>query len=88
MAIARQRLEEALAQSDLAKKKWIPDLTVGTAYYRHEGGIQDFTGELVRSSYGSLFAGHGMRRQARRARGGLLQPHRCGPQGLATKKAN
>src|SRR5262249_21938740 len=39
MAIARQRLEEAFAQQDVAAKKCIPDLTVGTAYYRHEGGI-------------------------------------------------
>ncbi|HWY88885.1 MAG TPA: TolC family protein, partial [Gemmataceae bacterium] len=61
MGIARQRLEEANAQQDLAAKKWLPDLTIGTAYYRHEGGIQDFTGELVRSSYGSLFAGVEMR---------------------------
>jgi outer membrane protein TolC len=61
MGIARQRLEEANAQQDLASKKWLPDLSIGTAYYRHEGGIQDFTGELVRSSYGSLFAGVEMR---------------------------
>jgi outer membrane protein TolC len=57
MAIARQRLEEAFAQQDVAAKKWLPDVTVGPAYYRHEGGIQDFTGQLIRSSYGSLFAG-------------------------------
>jgi outer membrane protein TolC len=61
MGIARERLAEANAQQDLAAKKWLPDLTIGTAYYRHEGGIQDFTGELVRSSYGSLFAGVEMR---------------------------
>jgi outer membrane protein TolC len=61
MAIARQRLEETFAQEDLAAKKWLPDVTVGTGYYRHEGGIQDFTGQLIRSSYGSLFAGLEMR---------------------------
>src|SRR6202035_4668613 len=52
---------EAFAQEDLAAKKWLPDVTVGTGYYRHEGGIQDFTGQLIRSSYGSLFAGLEMR---------------------------
>jgi outer membrane protein TolC len=61
MAGARQRLEEAFAQQALAAKKWLPDLTVGAAYYRHEGGIQDFTGQLIHSSYGSLFAGLEMR---------------------------
>ena len=34
----------------------------GTAYYRwHEGGIQDFDGQFIHSSYGSLFAGLEMR---------------------------
>ena len=61
MAIARQRLQEAFAQQDLASKKWLPDLTVGTAYYRHEGGIQDVDGQFLHSSYGSLFAGLEMR---------------------------
>lgn len=59
--IARQKLEEAYTQQDLAAKRWLPDVTVGTAYYRHEGGIQDFTGQLIHSSYGSLFAGVEMR---------------------------
>jgi outer membrane protein TolC len=57
LAIARARLEEAFAQQDLAGKKWLPELTFGPAYYRHEGGIQEFTGQFIHSSYGSLFAG-------------------------------
>ena len=61
MAIARQRLQEAFARQDLAAKKWLPELTIGTAYYRHEGGIQDFDGQFIHSSYGSLFAGLEMR---------------------------
>ncbi len=36
-------------------------MSVGTAYYRHEGGIQDFNGQFLHSSYGSLFAGLEMR---------------------------
>jgi outer membrane protein TolC len=61
IAIARSRLQEAFAQKDVAAKKWLPDVSVGTAYYRHEGGIQDFTGQLIRSSYGSVFSGLEMR---------------------------
>jgi len=57
MAIARQRLQEAFSKQDLATKHWLPELTVGPSYYRHEGGIQDFTGHLINSSYGSVFGG-------------------------------
>jgi outer membrane protein TolC len=57
IALARARLEEACAEKSLADKGWLPTLYVGTAYYRHEGGIADFEGNLIHSSYGSLFAG-------------------------------
>ncbi len=57
LKIARERLNEAYARQDLADKRWLPDLTVGPSYYRHEGGIQDFQGNLLRSSYGSAFVG-------------------------------
>lgn len=55
--IARVRLDEACLQSSLANQRWLPNITVGPSFYRHEGGIQDFQGNLVRSSYGSLFGG-------------------------------
>jgi outer membrane protein TolC len=57
IAIAREQLNEAFAAKDLADKSWIPDLFVGTTYLRHEGGIQDFQGFLVHSSYGAFFVG-------------------------------
>jgi outer membrane protein TolC len=57
VAIARARLEEAFAQRDVAAKAWLPDLWVGTSYYRHEGGIQNEDGTFTHSSFGSLFAG-------------------------------
>src|SRR5207244_547869 len=41
----------------LADKPWLPELSMGFAAYRHDGGIQDFQGELVRSHYGSMLAG-------------------------------
>jgi outer membrane protein TolC len=57
IAIAREQLNEAFAAKDLADKSWVPDLFVGTTYFRHEGGIPDFQGFLIHSSYGSFLVG-------------------------------
>jgi outer membrane protein TolC len=61
VAVARARVDEAFAQRDVAAMAWLPDLWVGTAYYRHEGGIQNEDGSLTHSSFGSLFAGTELR---------------------------
>src|SRR6185369_5458803 len=53
---ARAKLEETYSDKYLADKAWIPEVNVGVAYNRHEGGIQNFQGKLVHSSYGSLWA--------------------------------
>lgn len=55
--IARARLDEAGIKAVAANKIWLPDVSVGPSFYRHEGGIQDFQGNLIHSSYGSLFGG-------------------------------
>ena len=55
--LARMRLEDAETDQVWANKHWMPDLYVGMGAYRHEGGIQDFQGNLVRSSYGSAVGG-------------------------------
>ena len=57
MALARERVNQAFAEKDLADKRWLPDINVGTGYYRHEGGIQDQEGTLIRSSTGAMIAG-------------------------------
>jgi outer membrane protein TolC len=57
IALARERVHEAFAEKDVAAARWLPDLYVGTAYYRHEGGIQNEDGTLTHSSTGALFAG-------------------------------
>lgn len=57
ISIGREKLRESMANQDLAAKRCLPDIYAGTAWYRHEGGIQDFQGNLIHSSYGSLFAG-------------------------------
>jgi len=55
--IARMRVEDALTDKEWASKHWIPDLFVGIGAYRHDGGIQDFQGNLLRSHYGNAFGG-------------------------------
>jgi outer membrane protein TolC len=59
--LAREKLQEAFADKDLAAKSWLPEMEIGPSYYRHEGGIQDEEGNLVRSSFGSFFAGTELR---------------------------
>jgi outer membrane protein TolC len=56
VAQARAKVDEAVAQQDLAKR-WLPDLYVGMAYYRHEGGIQLENGDLIHSSTGAMLSG-------------------------------
>src|SRR5262249_2443787 len=40
-----------------ASCSWLPTVYAGTAYYRHEGGIQNFDGTFIHSSTGALFPG-------------------------------
>ncbi len=60
LALAREKVNGAFAEAELAARKWLPELTFGPSFHRHEGGIQDFTGALIHSSYGALFAGVGL----------------------------
>jgi outer membrane protein TolC len=57
IGVARARVEEASAASELAAKGWLPSLYVGTSFYRHEGGISNEDGRITRSSFSSLFGG-------------------------------
>jgi outer membrane protein TolC len=57
VAGARERLQEAYAEKNIARAKWLPDVFVGTAFYRHEGGIQLQEGPLVHSSTDAQFSG-------------------------------
>ncbi len=57
VAVAREKVREAFAEKNLAQSAWLPAINVGTAYYRHEGGIQNEDGRLTHSSTDALFAG-------------------------------
>src|SRR5205807_9619626 len=55
--IARMKVDEAYADHEMAGKHWMPDLSVGMAAWRHDGGIQDFQGNLINSHYSSALGG-------------------------------
>ncbi len=58
IALAREKVQEAYADQDLAHKTaWLPIINVGTVYYRHEGGIQNEDGTITRSSFGGVLGG-------------------------------
>ncbi len=55
--LARLRVEDAMSDQHWASKHWLPDLSIGIGAWRHDGGIQDFQGNLLRSSYTSALGG-------------------------------
>ncbi|HVS39698.1 MAG TPA: TolC family protein [Gemmataceae bacterium] len=57
IALAREKVHESQVAGDLAAKAWLPKVTAGVGYYRHEGGIQNEDGTLTRSSFGALWPG-------------------------------
>jgi outer membrane protein TolC len=59
--LARERLFEAQVEQELAAKRWLPEISMGAGWWRHEGGIQDFDGNLIRSSYGGVNPGMELR---------------------------
>src|SRR5262245_13788920 len=59
VAIAARQVEAAAYQYDRAKLLWVPNLVLGGDYFRHEGGQQNFAGEILRSSRGTVMVGLG-----------------------------
>src|ERR1043165_7582569 len=46
VAIARERVKEAKAQHDQARMQFLPWLSPGIGYRRHDGNIQDVVGNV------------------------------------------
>ena len=59
VAIAAKQVEIAARQYDRARLLWVPNVIVGVDYFRHEGGQQNFAGDILRSSRGSTAIGVG-----------------------------
>ena len=59
IAFAQASVEEAAARLQNAKVLWLPDLNVGTNYYRHDGTDQATDGTMIRDDKHAFAAGGG-----------------------------
>src|SRR6185437_4225497 len=59
VAAAAERIQVAAAQLDQAKVLWIPSLTLGGDYNRHDGKTQDAFGNVTDNSHSSGMLGLG-----------------------------
>jgi outer membrane protein TolC len=59
IAAAANRVRVAVAQLDQARVLWLPTVTVGADYARHDGRIQDNAGHMTDTDRGTLMFGAG-----------------------------
>ena len=59
IAAAAERIQAAAAVLEQSEVIWLPTITVGGDYFRHDGRQQDSTGQVVANSRGSLMFGVG-----------------------------
>src|SRR5262245_5158342 len=59
IAIAGSRLQVAAAQLQRAERLWLPTLYLGGDYYRHDGQLQDVSGNVFGTSKSTLMVGAG-----------------------------
>jgi outer membrane protein TolC len=57
IALASQRLQAAAAQLQGSQVLWVPNLIMGTDYYRHDGQIQDIIGNVFGTSKQGFMVG-------------------------------
>jgi outer membrane protein TolC len=59
VALATQRVQAAEAQLTRANTLWLPTLTLGVDYARHDGQLQDIIGKVFTTSRSSFMVGAG-----------------------------
>ena len=59
VAAAAERVRIAAAQLEQARVLWLPTVTLGGDYNRHDGRIQNADGSVIDASRGSLMFGAG-----------------------------
>jgi outer membrane protein TolC len=57
--IAQQRLAVAVAQLQRAEALWLPTIYIGGDYFRHDGQLQDVTGNVFGTSKSNMMLGAG-----------------------------
>lgn len=60
VAIASTRIQQANAQLEQARYAWLPTITIGVDYLRHDGKAQDILGAIVQPTRSSFMAGAGV----------------------------
>src|SRR5205814_2287872 len=60
VAIASLRVRQAGAQFDQAKYAWLPTITIGADYLRHDGRAQDSGGSIINPTRSAFMAGMGV----------------------------
>lgn len=60
VAIASERIQQASAQHQQAKYAWLPTITMGADYLRHDGRYQEAGGGIINPSRTSFMAGGGV----------------------------
>lgn len=59
IALASQRVELATQEYRRTRLLWLPNIIMGADYFRHDGGQQNFLGEIVRSGRSTVTVGVG-----------------------------
>jgi outer membrane protein TolC len=59
VAAAAERIRVAAAVLEQARMLWLPSITFGADYYRHDGPIQDVSNAVFNDNHGSLMLGAG-----------------------------
>lgn len=59
IAIAVERVNQAVARSDAADVLWVPSLNAGVVYNQQSGRIQSTQGDVIETTRNSLFVGGG-----------------------------
>ncbi len=57
IAIARQKINQSLAELERTRSLWLPSLFLGPTYYRADGQVQTVTGQVINVNRSSLFLG-------------------------------
>ncbi len=57
IAIARERINQSMADLEKARSLWLPSLFIGPTYYRADGQVQTINGPVINANRGSLFLG-------------------------------